>query len=329
MSRSRIFISYRRDDSSGHAGRLYDALADHFGSENVFIDVDTIRIGSDFAETIEQALAECDAVVALIGRDWTSAAFPNGERRLEDAGDFVRIELETAFSHEIPVVPVAVRGATFPEADELPDSLKPLARRHGIELRDSAWRDDVNRLIRRLAGLAQTAPSQAQPEQTTKWSRRSKVRLTVAAVAVGLVAIAIAVAATERGGTSSGGQTTSPSLAAELSAASAAYEAWQHGRLSTLTPVQLSRTARRDLESMPRGPNVVAPSKPQLSDCTGIPGNVTCVSAYHGHFNLDLHFNVLRYGNGVGVDSVDCWYSDRSKRFPGGIPACASRVSKG
>lgn len=146
----RIFLSYRREDASGHAGRLYDALAARFGDENVFIDVDTIDPGVDFAEAITRAVGGCDALIALIGRQWLTATDEEGRRRLDDPQDFVRLELEAALEREVVVIPAYVQEAEPPRADRLPASLAPLARRQGADLRDVGWRDDVRRLISRL-----------------------------------------------------------------------------------------------------------------------------------------------------------------------------------
>jgi TIR domain len=116
----------------------------------VFIDVDTISPGSDFADAIDRAVRQCDAVVAVIGRHWLDAALPDGRRRLDEPNDFVRIELERAFANGVSLIPTVVQGAAFPDASTLPAALEPLAQRQGIELRDTAWRVDVQRLIRRL-----------------------------------------------------------------------------------------------------------------------------------------------------------------------------------
>lgn len=180
----RIFLSYRREDASGHAGRLYDALAARFGDENVFIDVDAIDPGVDFAEAITRAVAGCDALIALIGREWLTASDEEGRRRLDDPQDFVRLELEAALEREVVVIPAYVQEAEPPRADRLPASLAPLARRQGAELRDVGWRDDVKRLISRLE-----EPATTQREPAWRPSRKS---LAIAAV-VGATALAVAV----------------------------------------------------------------------------------------------------------------------------------------
>lgn len=90
----RIFISYRRDDSEGHTGRLYDALASRFGDEQVFMDIDTIPLGVDFARVITEAVASCDVLIAVIGRDWLTLADSTGRRRIDSPDDFVRLEIK-------------------------------------------------------------------------------------------------------------------------------------------------------------------------------------------------------------------------------------------
>ena len=123
-----VFISYRRDDSAASAGRVYDRLARRLGAENVFFDVDNIPPGVDFVDVLSERVGKCDALVAVIGRDWTSAAGKDNRRRLDDPNDFVRIEIEAALTRGVRVIPVLVEGAAMPGADELPESLKKLAR---------------------------------------------------------------------------------------------------------------------------------------------------------------------------------------------------------
>jgi hypothetical protein len=130
----RVFLSYRRDDASGHAGRLYDLLAARYGAERVFMDIDAIPLGSEFAEAISRAVASCDVLIALIGRRWVQATEAGGRRRLDDPDDFVRREIESALAQGVVVVPTCVQGAEIPRAEDLPPSLAPLARRQGFHL---------------------------------------------------------------------------------------------------------------------------------------------------------------------------------------------------
>lgn len=220
----RVFISYRRDDASAYAGRLYDTMAARLGEENVFMDVDTISPGSDFYEAIDEAIASCDVVIALVGRHWLSAMDAIGQRRLDDPEDVLRVELERALAHGLVIIPARVQDAEFPSAEDLPDSLAPLARRQAIELRDTAWRDDVARLVRSLdriaaeraleADGAAPAPSRVPEPAPASWRARRTVWLGLAVVAV-LAALATTLAIALRDGSGSGGEAPESPSAAE------------------------------------------------------------------------------------------------------------------
>ncbi len=151
----KIFISYRRDDSASQAGRLYDRLEGHFGQGQVFMDVDAIKPGVNFVETVQQAIGECDGLVAVIGRDWLQVSDATGARRLDDPTDLVRLEIATALERGIPVIPVLVQGAQMPRSTDLPDGLKELASRNALELSDARFRADVERLIEALEAPTQ------------------------------------------------------------------------------------------------------------------------------------------------------------------------------
>ena len=145
-----IFISYRRDDSEGQAGRLFDDLSAHFGRNAIFMDVAGIKKGLDFRRIIDAHVASCGVLLVIIGKRWLSAADSKGKRRLDDVNDFVRLETAAALSRDIPVVPVLVQDAVMPSAQELPESLKELAFRNGTELTHARWDSDVKLLIEDL-----------------------------------------------------------------------------------------------------------------------------------------------------------------------------------
>ena len=145
-----IFISYRREDSEGEAGRLFDDLVQVFGEDSVFMDVAAIDKGIDFRKAIDDNVASCGVLLAIIGKDWVDAKNEAGQRRLEDAGDFVRLETGSALKRDIPVVPVLVHGAKMPRAEQLPDDLRNLVYRNGVELTGARWRSDVQELINAL-----------------------------------------------------------------------------------------------------------------------------------------------------------------------------------
>ena len=162
----RIFVSYRREDAPSAAGRLCDRLQERFGKGNVFIDIDTIQPGDDFAEIIQRTLAQCDFLIAVIGRRWLTVANDQGTPRLSDERDFVRLEIETALQRNVRTIPVLVEHATMPREQDLPPSLHPLARRQAVELTNARWSHDVSRLengIARAAFTAATEPTASMP----------------------------------------------------------------------------------------------------------------------------------------------------------------------
>lgn len=159
----RIFISYRRDDSAGHAGRLYDRLRGHFGAERVFMDVTGIEAGTDFVEAIDTAVGGCDVLIAVIGRQWLKCTDNAGHRRLEDPHDFICLEVGSALKRKVRVVPVLVEGAAMPGTDDLPERLQGLTRRQAVELRDTRWDADVEDLIAVLARIPEGGGAETVP----------------------------------------------------------------------------------------------------------------------------------------------------------------------
>jgi transcriptional regulator with XRE-family HTH domain len=147
---ARIFISYRRDDQAALAGRLYDKLAARFGDAQVFVDVCSIETGVDYYDVLEQALSQCQVLLAIIGKDWITATGRDGKRRLDDPDDLVRVEIETALKRNIRVIPILVEGTQMPRADDLPKSLKLLARRNGQSIVHERFATDVSALIATL-----------------------------------------------------------------------------------------------------------------------------------------------------------------------------------
>ena len=153
----KIFISYRRDDSSEIAQIINDELGNKYGKENVFFDIDNIAtLGEDFRKGIERCLKACDVLLAIIGEDWLGQLDNNGNRRLDDPGDLVRIEIETALERNIPVVPVLVNDAKMPERDQLPEPLRDLVFRQAGEVRVRSGRDrNIERFLKRIEDLEQ------------------------------------------------------------------------------------------------------------------------------------------------------------------------------
>lgn len=161
-----IFVSYRRDDSRHAAGRLADDLAQAFGPECIFRDIEGIDPGVDFARALETALAACVVMLVLIGPRWLQVQDPQGRRRLDRPDDWIRQEIASALERDIRVVPILLEGAPLPEADDLPPALRPLVRRQALELSDMRWRGDLQRLVdtlSRVPGLARRDAPVASP----------------------------------------------------------------------------------------------------------------------------------------------------------------------
>jgi hypothetical protein len=178
---SAIFISYRRDDTRGYAGRLVDTLAEHFHPADLVRDIDSIPAGSDFEAYIREAVARCTALIAIVGPEWLEAT-AEGRRRIDDPADFVRLEIASALALGKVVIPVLVGGARMPPAHELPEPLVPFARRQAHELNERHWRSDIARLARELGRV---------PGIRRRWWR---VRMRGRPARVALVVVAFMVA---------------------------------------------------------------------------------------------------------------------------------------
>jgi hypothetical protein len=158
----KVFISYRRDDTAGHAGRLHDSLQSHFGADNVFMDLSDIDSGQNFVDAIDTAVRSSDVLLAVIGKQWLTCTTA-GRRRLDMPNDFVRTEIGVALEHGVPVIPVLVQGASMPLAPSLPEPLKLLASHDAHDLSDERWSYDVGRLIDATEKLAGKRPVRRWP----------------------------------------------------------------------------------------------------------------------------------------------------------------------
>src|SRR5258705_4080847 len=162
---------------SAWAGRLHDRLAQTFGRDKLFMDVDHIPAGTDFVAHLNSQVAECDVVLVVIGPNWLSAKDESGGRRLDNPDDFVAIEIAAALARDIRVIPVLVDGARMPKASELPETLKALARRQAVDVRHTHFGHDAGALVKRMReALGDKAAGPA------RW--RARVAIGAAAVAV-------------------------------------------------------------------------------------------------------------------------------------------------
>jgi hypothetical protein len=221
---SGVFVSYRRVDTSGSAGRLFDRLNARWGRAAVFMDIEGgIPRGDDFVAAIARTLESADAMLVVIGPRWLTCTDPKGARRLDNPDDWVRNEIEAGLRRGIPVLPVLVDGASIPKVDDLPPSLHALARRQSSEITNSRWNHDVGEIVKRLepplvplpqgldVGSAPTGSRTASRFQWIWW--------------IGVTAIAFAVwFALERGALS-----VHPisNLQTESSALTVSFDVWQ------------------------------------------------------------------------------------------------------
>jgi two-component system response regulator ChvI len=174
---AKIFISYRRDDSAGSAGRVHDRLTSEFGRDLLFMDVDAIPLGVDFVKVLREEVAKCDVLIAVIGPNWLNASDKSGNRRLSDPNDFLRVEIAAALQRDIPVIPILLDGASVPVAGELPENLKGLAVRNGLVVRHASFHSDMDKLVRSLKGPPggagrQPSPASAKAAATDAVTRR-------------------------------------------------------------------------------------------------------------------------------------------------------------
>jgi hypothetical protein len=180
------FISYRREDAAGYAGRLRESLERRLGAARVFRDVDTLRPGQDFVQAIESRLSDCAVMIAVIGREWATARDMAGSRRLDEPFDFVRLEISAALTRaNVLVVPVLVEGAAMPAASELPENMRALTRRQALSVRDETWDSDVDRLVNVIeSAINMRDPSRADAPIS---AARLWVAAALAVVIVGLL----------------------------------------------------------------------------------------------------------------------------------------------
>ena len=222
----RVFISYRREDTAGHAGRLHDSIASRLASTEVFMDVGGIEPGADFMTAIADAVLTCDVMLALIGTRWVSTETSDGQRRLEDPDDYVVAEIAAALERQVRVIPVLIDGARVPENAELPERLRGLERRNALVLDTVSWASDLEAMLGALQNLSAgktglndeadpgeriggkaSATGDAALRASPHWTRRNMVAM-IGVVAVAAVAIMIIVL----GGGDTGGDGASQPL---------------------------------------------------------------------------------------------------------------------
>ncbi|MGR8981554.1 MAG: toll/interleukin-1 receptor domain-containing protein [Gammaproteobacteria bacterium] len=189
-----FFISYRRSDSTGYAGRLVSSLESRVGPEKVFRDVEDIKPGDDFVEAIERNLKEAGVFLVIIGKDWLESRDGRNRRRLDNPKDYVRLEIETALRLGGLVIPVLVGGALMPDEESLPEAMSALAKRQAIEISDSRWEQDVERLLEAAGQSASFTPDKVtirtRVPASAKQHRPAFILLGMSALAVLLLFMA-------------------------------------------------------------------------------------------------------------------------------------------
>ncbi|MDE3189111.1 MAG: toll/interleukin-1 receptor domain-containing protein [Acidobacteriota bacterium] len=281
-----IFISYRRDDTEGEAGRLFDDLTRTFGEKSVFMDVTDIKPGLDFRKVIDDNVATCGVLLAVIGPAWATVANSSGERRLDDPNDFVRLEIASALARDIAVIPVLVHGASMPHPDQLPENLKDLAFRNSVEITHTRWNSDVQLLIdalRQYVGASSVASSEPvhatvsvqlppanAPVHEPSAARASKTPLYAGIAVAALLAIAAATFFARHGSSAAGnstngtaGNTATP--AATTTAAST--ESPLAGAWVDSSPLQRGSVSRLEIAATGNQLSIHAWGKCKPADC--------------------------------------------------------------
>ena len=183
-----VFISYRRDDSAGYAGRLADSLEPLLGAGKIFRDVEDIRPGDDFVQAITQNLQKANVVLVVIGKNWLNAKNDQAALRLHDPNDYVRLEIETALKFQHQLIPVLVDNAKMPKPEDLPASIASIANRQALEITDMRWDDDIKRLHKVLVGT-QAGSSHGQ-STLIQWLRPSSTKFRILGLTSALALVA-------------------------------------------------------------------------------------------------------------------------------------------
>jgi hypothetical protein len=154
----KVFINYRRGDEPGYTQALFQRLEAEFDRSQLFMDVEGgIEPGDDFVRVLEAQVTASDVVLAVIGPRWIDARDDKGQRRLDNPDDFVRIEIASALQQGKRVIPVLVSNAQMPRAEDLPEPLTPLARRHAVRLTHERFLADCHGLAQDVRAALATA----------------------------------------------------------------------------------------------------------------------------------------------------------------------------
>lgn len=185
---AKVFISYRREDAAGYAQAIYGQLERRLERDHIFMDVDTLEPGVDFVSRIQQAIGESEVLIVLIGKRWMGER-ENAPPRIHDPHDFVHLELAAGLARDIRIIPILVDGARMPNRDQLPPTLEPLVRRNAVELSNTRFRFDLERVsnaVRKALGPPRiTTPVRWQ--RHWRWYAGFSIFLIALAIAAGIM----------------------------------------------------------------------------------------------------------------------------------------------
>jgi len=172
----RIFISYRRQDEPGFTGRIFDALQQEFQPDELFLDVDNIEPGLDFVEVVEERIAACHILLAIIGPRWLDCKQPDGTRRLDDSLDYVRLELREALNRKKRVIPILVGDGEMPQPEQLPEEIRLLSRRRAMRITHESFRSDMESVIKALKKIGSDVRTPGPQGATGQEARNDRER---------------------------------------------------------------------------------------------------------------------------------------------------------
>jgi hypothetical protein len=167
----KIFISYRREDSSWSTGRIYDRLIKSFSEDQIFIDIDSIGLGDDFVAYIENSVNNCDVLLAIIGSKWLKII-----KQKSGEVDFVRLEIAAALKKNSKVIPILLENTKMPNENELPEDIRPLARRNAFFINPISFNSEIEKLILNLHKFFSVAELYEQPIPTIKTGEQEPER---------------------------------------------------------------------------------------------------------------------------------------------------------
>ncbi|MEO8312760.1 MAG: toll/interleukin-1 receptor domain-containing protein [Caldimonas sp.] len=188
MTGAQIFISYRRDDAAGYARAAYDELVRHFSEQRVFIDVDDIVAGQSFTDAIRRAVGDSKVLLVLIGKRWLGER-DDGSSKISEPGDFVAMEVAAGLAKGMRVIPLLLDGTTMPTPAQLPESLRALSERNALELGNTRFAADMDRLVRVLRDALGEPPSPPVPARSSPPASSSRALLAVGAAVAAIVLV--------------------------------------------------------------------------------------------------------------------------------------------